>query len=162
RPRYPGPRCPGHQRRHGPVHVLSAGPRRSHLRRGRRGSQERGGQAHPETLRADVVTLPVSEAPMSELADTTMPVRPGEDRVLSRLCEVYAPAPRPYVYCADETVLGVTFYVMERKRGIILRKTLPAGLGLDAAAVRRLCAAAVENLAALHALDYRAIGLGDL
>jgi aminoglycoside phosphotransferase (APT) family kinase protein len=85
-----------------------------------------------------------------------------EYRVLFRLCEVYPPAPRPFFYCEDERVLGAPFYVMERKRGVIVRKHIPAELGLDAAGVRRLCEALVANLARLHRLDYRAAGLGDL
>src|SRR5947209_80408 len=48
-----------------------------------------------------------------------------EYRVLSRLSVVFPPAPRPLVYCEDDSVLGVPFYVMERRRGVILRKALP-------------------------------------
>ena len=40
-----------------------------------------------------------------------------EYRVLSKLSAVFPPAPRPYVYCDDERVVGAPFYVMERKRG---------------------------------------------
>ncbi|MGQ0637331.1 MAG: phosphotransferase, partial [Planctomycetaceae bacterium] len=47
-----------------------------------------------------------------------------EYRVLSRLCAVYPQAPRPYVYCDDENVLGAPFYIMERREGVILRKTV--------------------------------------
>src|SRR5437763_8121941 len=39
-----------------------------------------------------------------------------EYRVLSRLCDIYPPAPRPLLYCEDEAVLGAPFYVMERRR----------------------------------------------
>jgi aminoglycoside phosphotransferase (APT) family kinase protein len=85
-----------------------------------------------------------------------------EFRVLSKLWQVYEPAPRPFIYCADEAVLGAPFYVMERRQGVILRKTLPPGLDLDAPTVRRLCTALIDNLARLHALDYEAAGLGDL
>jgi aminoglycoside phosphotransferase (APT) family kinase protein len=85
-----------------------------------------------------------------------------EFRILSKLWTVYPPAPRPHFYCGDERVLGAPFYVMERRRGIVLRGPIPPELGLDAAAVGRLGAAFVENLAALHALDFRAAGLGDL
>ncbi len=35
-----------------------------------------------------------------------------EVRVLSRLCEVYPPAPRPIVYCDDVDVIGAPFYLM--------------------------------------------------
>src|SRR5215475_10943485 len=48
-----------------------------------------------------------------------------EFRVLSRLCTVYPPAPRPLLYCDDSAVLGAPFYVMERRRGVVLRKTTP-------------------------------------
>ena len=85
-----------------------------------------------------------------------------EYRVLSRLCEVYAPAPRPFCFCDDDSVLGAPFYVMERRRGVILRRALPPGLRLDPPAVRQLCLSFIDNLADLHRLDYRAAGLADL
>src|SRR6266436_5650601 len=37
-----------------------------------------------------------------------------EYRVLSGLAPLYAPAPRPCLYCEDESVLGAPFYLMER------------------------------------------------
>jgi aminoglycoside phosphotransferase (APT) family kinase protein len=85
-----------------------------------------------------------------------------EYRVLSRLHAVYPPAPRPYLYCEDESVLGVPFYIMERRRGTVLRKALPAGMELDPETARRLSATLLDNLVLLHSLDYRAAGLGDL
>ena len=45
-----------------------------------------------------------------------------EYRILSRLCRVYEPAPCPVLSCEDESILGAPFYLMERKRGIILRR----------------------------------------
>src|SRR5438132_1409436 len=56
-----------------------------------------------------------------------------EYRVLSRLWKVFAPAPRPYLYCEDEGVLGAPFYVMERRHGVVLRKDAAAASALDAA-----------------------------
>ena len=85
-----------------------------------------------------------------------------EYRVLARLHAVYPPAPRPHLYCEDESVLGAPFYVMERRHGVVLRKHLPAGLALDPDLMTRLCHSLIDNLAALHALDYQAAGLGDL
>jgi aminoglycoside phosphotransferase (APT) family kinase protein len=46
-----------------------------------------------------------------------------EFRVLSRLNGVYSPAPRAMVMCEDLDVMGVPFYVMERRRGVILRQS---------------------------------------
>lgn len=51
---------------------------------------------------------------------------------------------------------------MERIEGAILRRSPPPGLTLDPATMRRLCDSFVDVLAELHALDYRAAGLGDL
>jgi aminoglycoside phosphotransferase (APT) family kinase protein len=85
-----------------------------------------------------------------------------EHRVLEALSRVYPLAPVPYLYCEDEAVLGAPFYVMERRRGVILRQPPPPGLALDADTMRRLSAAFIDALAQLHGLDYRAAGLGDL
>src|SRR5215469_7875767 len=52
-----------------------------------------------------------------------------EYHVLEKLHAAY-PAPRPLVYCTDESVIGAPFYVMERVHGIILRRDLPAGFEL--------------------------------
>jgi aminoglycoside phosphotransferase (APT) family kinase protein len=85
-----------------------------------------------------------------------------EYRVLSKLHAAYAPAPKVLLYCEDESVLGAPFYVMERIRGIIIRREVPAGLEFSPEIARRLSESFVENLAHLHSLDYEAIGLGDL
>lgn len=85
-----------------------------------------------------------------------------EYRVLSKLWPVYPPAPRPIVSCEDASVLGAPFYVMERRRGLILRQVLPPGFELDPATARRLSTNLIDHLAHLHSLDYQAAGLGDL
>ena len=82
--------------------------------------------------------------------------------VLSSLAPIYPLAPRPYVYCEDEDVIGDSFYVMERRRGIVLRRELPDGLMLSPVIAARLSEHFIDNLAALHTLDYRAAGLGEL
>ena len=85
-----------------------------------------------------------------------------EVRVLSRLAPAWPPAPRPLVHCEDPAVLGAPFYLMERRRGVILRRELPAGLTIDPPTARRLSEVLVDGLAELHAIDFAAIGLGDL
>jgi aminoglycoside phosphotransferase (APT) family kinase protein len=85
-----------------------------------------------------------------------------EYRTLAGVARVYPLVPRPLVYCADETVLGAPFYLMERVPGLILRTRPPAGLDLPPPTMRRLAEVTIDNLAAIHALDYQAAGLGDL
>ncbi|MSP61528.1 MAG: phosphotransferase family protein [Myxococcales bacterium] len=85
-----------------------------------------------------------------------------EYRVLSHLAPIYPPAPRPLLHCDDESVIGAPFYVMERVRGIILRRVLPPGFTMGPDLARGLSESFLDNLATLHAIDYRAAGLGDL
>lgn len=84
-----------------------------------------------------------------------------EYRVLSHLSPVYPPAPKPYLHCDDDSVIGAAFYVMERRHGMVLRQKTSTS-DIDPATARNLCHALIDNLVALHALDYRAGGLGDL
>jgi len=85
-----------------------------------------------------------------------------EFKVLSKLNPVYAPAPKPLVYCEDESVIGAKFYVMERIKGVILRGKRPKDLEITPEIVTGCCTSLIENLASLHALDYKAVGLDDL
>ncbi len=81
--------------------------------------------------------------------------------VLSKLSAVYLPAPKPRLFCSDESVIGSEFYLMERRNGLIIRGAAPAELDLPELqfAVAR---SFIGNLAELHAVDYAAAGLADL
>lgn len=85
-----------------------------------------------------------------------------EYRILSRLHAVYPKAPRPLAHAEDPSILGAPFYVMERIRGLILRRGLPKGFELTEARARALSLATIDGLAELHAVDYAAAGLADL
>ena len=96
------------------------------------------------------------------------PVAPGshdmrrEYRVLSVLHRAYPPAPRALLLCEDESIMGAVFFVMERRHGEVIREVWPAGLP-DTDEYRRVLAGnAVDALADLHLVDYRALGLDDL
>jgi aminoglycoside phosphotransferase (APT) family kinase protein len=84
-----------------------------------------------------------------------------EYNVLAKLHAAY-PTPRPLIYCTDESILGAPFYVMERVRGMIIRRNLPTGITLPVETTRKLSESFIDNLAALHGLDYTALGLGEL
>jgi aminoglycoside phosphotransferase (APT) family kinase protein len=85
-----------------------------------------------------------------------------EFRILSRLQGVYPKAPKALLYCEDETVLGAPFYVMDRVTGVILRAEPPPGLALTRELMRRLSESVIDNLVAIHAVDYGAAGLSEL
>jgi len=84
-----------------------------------------------------------------------------EFTVLSKLAPVYDRAPRPYAYEPTGEVLGAPFYLMERRRGVILRRDMPGDPITDPPQVRRICEHLVDALVDLHAVDYAAAGLGD-
>src|SRR5690606_1827803 len=59
-----------------------------------------------------------------------------EFEVLSKLSAVYAPAPKPLLFCDDENVIGSEFYLMERRHGLIIRGEIPdAGARVSARAI---------------------------
>ena len=84
-----------------------------------------------------------------------------EFRVLSALATTDVPVPRPVMLCEDLSVIGVPFYLMERRRGIVIRDAIPPEIGDDLDKRRQVSEAAVDALAALHAVDWQALGLQD-
>lgn len=85
-----------------------------------------------------------------------------ESNIQASLGHVYDRVPRIVAHCGDESVIGSEFYVMERLVGTILRRDVPASLGLSRDDVNRLCRNALDTLVDLHRVDVVAAGLGDL
>ncbi|MCA1623981.1 MAG: phosphotransferase family protein [Acidobacteria bacterium] len=85
-----------------------------------------------------------------------------EFEVLSKLSKVYQPAPKPLIYCGDDTVIGSEFYLMECRRGLIIREKSPFDLENSKDLQQKVSRSFVENLATLHSLDYEKAGLGRL
>ena len=84
-----------------------------------------------------------------------------EFRILSSLQGFYSRAPRPLAFCEDEAVIGASFYLMERMRGVILRSSTPAA-GLTPELLRASSTALVDNLVELHAVDLVRTGLASM
>jgi aminoglycoside phosphotransferase (APT) family kinase protein len=82
-----------------------------------------------------------------------------EYRILNALKPVFPYCPKPLAYTEDESVLGCPFYVMERIRGIILRKKLPEGLEFTSDQMRSLCENLLDVHCELHSINYKAVGL---
>ncbi|MBL0716280.1 MAG: phosphotransferase family protein [Desulfosarcina sp.] len=85
-----------------------------------------------------------------------------EYKVLKALKPYFDFCPEPLFYTDERTLIGSPFYVMERIRGIILRKNLPEDLHLPPRDCRRLCHRFVEIFTTLHQIDYAAAGLQNL
>ncbi len=78
---------------------------------------------------------------------------------LSALAGHFPYAPEPVAFCEDSEVLGAPFFLMQRIRGLILRRDLPEGLDLSPESMRTLCERLVDVHLELHALDHQEIGL---
>lgn len=85
-----------------------------------------------------------------------------EFRILTRLRPFFPYCPAPVLACEDSEVLGAPFFVMERLRGVILRRDPPQGLDYSPGEASRLCENLIGILAELHRLDWQTAGLGDL
>jgi aminoglycoside phosphotransferase (APT) family kinase protein len=82
-----------------------------------------------------------------------------EYRVLAALADTDVPVPRPFALCEDPGVTGAPFYVMEYRPGVVLEGAMPPGFADTPEARHRLSLALVDTLVALHAVDFRAVGL---
>jgi len=82
-----------------------------------------------------------------------------EYRMLQALKPVFPYVPEPIAYCEDPAVIGGPFYIMERLKGIILRRNLPTGFQLSQDTAAGLCQNWVDLFCRLHSIDYKEIGL---
>ncbi|MBL8211697.1 MAG: phosphotransferase family protein [Bryobacterales bacterium] len=79
-----------------------------------------------------------------------------EYRVLAAVHPWFRPAPKPYLLCEDPSIIGAIFYLMERRRGVVLRREVPDGW---APAVSK---AFLDCLVQLHSVDIEARQLTSL
>jgi aminoglycoside phosphotransferase (APT) family kinase protein len=84
-----------------------------------------------------------------------------EHKAIAALAETRVPVPPIVGLCADESVNGAPFYVMKFVKGPVVRSSADAerfGESARGAIGERV----VDTLAAIHAVDPDAVGLGDL
>lgn len=76
-----------------------------------------------------------------------------ECKLLAAVHPHFPPAPKPYLLCEDSSILGAVFYLMERRRGVVLR----AEIRPDWAELPRLpqlvSKAFLDCLVELHSVD---------
>ncbi len=85
-----------------------------------------------------------------------------ESRLLIKLHEAFPLAPKPYFFCEDESVIGAPFYVMERRKGVIVDDSFPEGVEPTEELRRGMSRMVVDTLVELHAVDWQKAGLGEL
>jgi len=98
--------------------------------------------------------------PTGETAETAHDVL-REHRIMSALRDTDIPVPTPVTACEDVSVIGSEFYLMERLDGTVIRTEEPDRF-VDPTSRQRIAEELVDTLAAIHTVDYEAVGLGDL
>jgi len=99
-------------------------------------------------------------APLGEVAEGGHDMA-REYRVLSNIWRSYPLAPRAFHYCHNPDVMGKPFFVMERRRGHVIRREWPTELSSPEAKVE-VAESLVDGLADLHLVNPEEAGLGDL
>ena len=85
-----------------------------------------------------------------------------EYRVLKAVHPHFPEAPQVFLLCEDAGVLGGAFFLMERRRGIVIRDAAPADLAAIPDYPRLLSEAFIDCLTRLHAIDVEQSGLSSL
>ena len=85
-----------------------------------------------------------------------------ESKLLMKIHEAFTLAPKPYFFTGDESIIGAQFYVMERRKGVIVDEEFPEGVEPTEELCRGISQMVADTLVELHAVDWREAGLEDL
>ncbi|MBS1826712.1 MAG: phosphotransferase family protein [Acidobacteria bacterium] len=85
-----------------------------------------------------------------------------EFRVLDAVHPYFSAAPKPYLLCEDTSVIGAVFYLMERRRGVVLRSSIPNEWAAMPDLPERVSKAFLDCLIELHSVDIMKHGLDRL
>lgn len=83
-----------------------------------------------------------------------------ESSLLRHIHPVFPLAPRPYIFCDDLSILGAPFYIMERRKGLIINDAFPATIRPSEELCTRISNTVVETLVRIHAVDWQEANLG--
>ena len=85
-----------------------------------------------------------------------------EHRLLAALPAALPFVPRGLHLCTDKAVIGVPFQLIDYRDGRVIRGDWPSDLAGQPGLPAQLAETLVATLAAIHAVDAQAVGLGDL
>ena len=119
----------------------------------------KGGQSNPTyKLSTPGRSYVLRRKPFGKLLPSAHAIE-REYRVTAALAQAGFPVARPLLLCADDSVIGAAFYVMEHAEGRVFWE--PQAPGLSGAERAALFDSLNATIAQLHGLDPSALGLGD-
>jgi len=121
--------------------------------------QFKGGQSNPTfLLDAGGVQYVLRRKPPGKLLPSAHAVD-REYRIITALRNTDVPVPRTYCLCEDDSIVGSAFYVMDYVEGRVLWD--PALPGMTPEERAAIFSEMNRVIAAIHAVDYAALGLED-
>ncbi|MDA7510727.1 phosphotransferase family protein [bacterium] len=85
-----------------------------------------------------------------------------EFTVMSGLKSQFGSVPEVFLYCADESVIGADFIIMEKVDGALLGREFSTDWGWGKSEARQFCVGFWDRMVALHSLKYSDVGMGEL
>ena len=122
--------------------------------------QFKGGQSNPTyRITAGGNALRAAQEALGAKLPTSAHAVDREYTVMTALGKTGFPVPKTYLLCEDDSVIGTAFYVMDCVEGRVLwDQSLP---GMTPAERGAIYDEMNRVIAALHSVDYQAIGLAD-
>ncbi|WP_431028554.1 phosphotransferase family protein [Lysinibacillus sp. LZ02] len=85
-----------------------------------------------------------------------------EYTILHSLHPYFSAIPKPLLFSSDESIVGSPFFMMERRKGIVLDTKFPEHMLYTPEMGRRISEKVVDTLVALHSIDYRETALAGM
>lgn len=85
-----------------------------------------------------------------------------EFQILSALNPIFSPVPRPYLFSKEESIVGSPFFIMERRKGLVLDTDFPEGIPYTEEMGQKISGLMVDMLVDLHRIDYKKTNLVEL
>ncbi|QPA31865.1 phosphotransferase family protein [Thermaerobacillus caldiproteolyticus] len=81
---------------------------------------------------------------------------------LKEIHPLFPLAPKPLLFCGDESVIGSPFFLMERRKGIVLDTEFPSHINPTREICRNISETMIDTLVELHRLDYKKTRLAEM
>ena len=78
--------------------------------------------------------------------------------LLLKIYPVFPLAPEPYIFCNDLAIIGAPFYVMERRKGVVIITSFPPGVTPTPDLCEQISHTEIETLVQNHAIDWQSAG----
>lgn len=82
-----------------------------------------------------------------------------EFKILSEIHPIFPIAPNPLLFSDQLEIVGSPFFIMERKKGIVIDTSFPEDIKVTAELCQRLSEIMVDKLVELHSINYKTTGL---